>query len=199
MTNKFNPNYKDSGVGMLTKKIGDEMANKKYSILEFKRSKTQLIAKLSGWSGLIPTGTVIRGCKTETCMLGGGDEHVGMVGHMTNVVSRGPDDYISATYWIWHNNWLRNADRSIDIGNGFGKIGQYMIDKRMFDSKMIERRWMATPWITVTKNQSGAITDVKSLLPQLDDMDPLGEFWVSLYLPEEIRSQLGSAKKISKA
>lgn len=51
------------------------------------------------------------------------------------------------------------------------------------------RQWMATPWVRVTRDASGKITDAVSLLPAVDDMDPMNaQFQVTMMiLPEVVR------------
>jgi hypothetical protein len=44
-----------------------------------------------------------------------------------------------------------------------------MVSQKNLD-RGFERQWMATPWLRLTRDNAGKVTDVVSLLPALDDM-----------------------------
>lgn len=83
-----------------------------------------------------------------------GDQHIGFIGHTD----------ADGIVWIYHNNWYRPANEN-------GQHKPYMISDANL-RRGFERQWMATPWIQITRDATGKVTDVKSLVPAIDDMDP---------------------------
>lgn len=134
------------------------------------RTRAELAAKLQSIdNGHIPAGTIVAGLNVRTSAPG--DQHIGMIGHTD------PD----GTIWVYHNNWYRPENEG-------GQRKPYMISDANLRRGYL-RQWMATPWVRVTRDASGKITDAVSLLPAVDDMDPMNaQFQVTMMiLPEVVR------------
>lgn len=126
--------------------------------------------------GLIPAGTLVSGMNTTTS--NPGDQHIGFIGHTD------PD----GTVWIYHNNWYRPENEG-------GARRPYMVSAQNL-ARGFPRQWMATPWIRVTRDRSGHITAVRSLMPQIDDMDPYNaSYRVTLAIPPEVARELASTPR----
>jgi hypothetical protein len=136
------------------------------------QTKAAFIAKLNTiYGGHIPAGTVLAGMNVHTS--NPGDQHVGFIGHVD------PD----GTVWAYHNNWYRPENEG-------GRRKDFMISEDNL-RRGFPRQWMATPWIRITRDANGAITDVKSSLPALDDLDPFNpSYQVTLTIPQEIVQEL---------
>ncbi len=160
--------YREEGVRAMT----GELKAKGAQVTRMPNNEAGFIKKLNEvFGGSIPAGTVISG--NHVTKFDPGMQHIGFVGHTDS----------NGVVWIYHNNWLRPA-------NAGGQRSEHMVSARNLASGM-ERQWMATPWIKVKKDASGKVVDVKSMLPKLDDMDPLNkEFFVNLAVPAEIAKEL---------
>ncbi|MBX3205935.1 MAG: hypothetical protein KF764_12755 [Labilithrix sp.] len=142
------------------------------AVFKMPQTKRPFIEKLvTIYGGRIPAGTVVAGMNVRTSAPG--DQHVGFIGHTDR----------DGTVWIYHNNWYRPANEG-------GQRKPYMVSNENL-RRGFERQWMATPWIRITRDSAGAITDVASLLPALDDMDPFNpSFQVTLAVPSELVREL---------
>jgi hypothetical protein len=136
------------------------------------QAKAAFITKLNTiYGGHLPAGTVLAGMNIHSA--NPGDQHVAFVGHVD------PD----GTVWAYHNNWYRPENEG-------GARKDFMISDENL-RRGFPRQWMATPWIKITRDGSGAVTDVKSLLPALDDLDPFNaSYQVTLVIPQEITREL---------
>jgi hypothetical protein len=160
--------YDQEGVRNLIADVG----GKGGEVSKMPQAKAAFIAKLGGiHGGHIPAGTIVAGMSTKSS--NPGDQHVGLIGHTD------PD----GTVWAYHNNWYRPENEG-------GKRKEHMVSDANL-RRGFPRQWMPTPWIKITRDASGQITDVKSLLPALDDMDPFNAtFQVTLAVPKEIAREL---------
>lgn len=142
-------------------------------VVKMERTPAKFAKQLNGFAnGKLPAGTILAGMNVHTSAPG--DQHIGFIGHSD------PD----GTVWIYHNNWYRPANED-------GARKPFMVSQANLD-RGFERQWMATPWVKLTRDASGKITDAKSLLPALDDMDPFNEsYQVTLALLPESVDELG--------
>jgi hypothetical protein len=62
---------------------------------------------------------------------------------------------------------------------------------KLFLEKGYIRQWMPTPWLRLIRNSAGVVTEIKSLMPQIDDLDPK-QYYVSLAIPKEITVEIAS-------
>ncbi|KAJ3206324.1 hypothetical protein HDU67_008242 [Dinochytrium kinnereticum] len=191
----MSPSYSDLAVAYMKSGIRNAMTqderNTWIANIPLGSKKEAVINKLNQYfNGYIPLGTVIAGCMYADCLGEGGDAHIGFVGDLINVERQPNGKLKSAIYMIYHNNWLRTNNRNQDLPFGLGKLNKYMVDAPMFNSGQLVRQWMATPWLKVSW-EGDKVVDVVSVLPELDDMDPLnGGYLISLLCPKEICSLL---------
>lgn len=136
------------------------------------QTKPEFIAKLNTiYGGHIPAGTLLAGMSIHSS--NPGDQHVGFIGHTDR----------DGVVWIYHNNWYRPENEG-------GARKPHMVSDANL-RRGFPREWMATPWIKIKRGASGAVTDVTSMLPALDDMDPLNrDFQSTLAIPKEIADEL---------
>jgi hypothetical protein len=121
--------------------------------------------------GRLPAGTLVAGMNVNTSLPG--DQHIGFIGHTD------PD----GTVWIYHNNWYRPENEG-------GARRPYMVSDANL-ARGFPRQWMATPWVKVTRDASGRITQARSLLPQIDDMDPMSsEYRMTLAILPEVAGEM---------
>ena len=123
----------------------------------------------------IPTGAVIAGCTVRGCHTeGASDAHIALVG----------DKNHKGEVMIYHNNWLRPSVVR-------GQRHPYMPSLKNFYDRFRPRQWQATPWIRADKDSSGQITDFTTILPELDDLDPLNsKFYTHIIIPPEMVDEL---------
>jgi hypothetical protein len=141
-------------------------------VLKLPQNKAAFATQLQSFAnGALPAGTIVAGMNVKTSAPG--DQHIGFVGHTD------PD----GTVFIYHNNWYRPANEG-------GARKPFMVSDANL-KRGFERQWMATPWIKITRDASGTITKVDSLLPAIDDMDPFNAaFQVTIALLPEIDREL---------
>ena len=121
--------------------------------------------------GHIPAGTLVAGMNVSSAKPG--DQHIGFIGHTD------PD----GTVWIYHNNWYRPESEG-------GARRPYMVSDQNL-RRGFQRQWMATPWIRVRRDATGKIISVRSLMPQIDDMDPTNaEYRVTMAIVPEVLGEL---------
>ncbi len=137
------------------------------------KNKSKAISELNElFSGKLPIGTLINGCLRADCSGEGGDGHIGILGETDQ----------DGVVWVYHNNWYRpNNER--------GQRKPYMVSEAYYNQGLF-RQWMKTPWIKVYRNENGEINDIESLLPALDDMDLLGEYFVTVSVIPELLKDL---------
>lgn len=142
------------------------------AVFKMPQTKKPFIEKLATiYGGHIPAGTIVAGMNVRTSAPG--DQHVGFIGHTDR----------DGTVWIYHNNWYRPANEG-------GQRKAYMVSNENL-RRGFERQWMATPWIRLERDGAGKITDVTSLMPAIDDMDPFNpSFQVTLAVPAELVREL---------
>lgn len=125
--------------------------------------------------GHIPAGTLVAGMNVSSAKPG--DQHIGFVGHTD------PD----GTVWLYHNNWYRPESEG-------GARRPYMVSDANL-RRGFQRQWMATPWIRVRRDAAGRIASVRSLMPQIDDMDPTNaEYRVTMAIVPEILGELAQGQ-----
>jgi len=136
------------------------------------QGKSKFIEKLNTiYGGHVPAGTIIAGMSIHSS--NPGDQHVGFIGNTDR----------DGVVWIYHNNWYRPENEG-------GARKSFMVSDANL-RRGFPRQWMATPWIKITRNSAGQVNDVKSMLPALDDMDPLNaDFQNTLAIPREILNEL---------
>ncbi len=121
--------------------------------------------------GLLPAGTLVAGMNVNTSLPG--DQHIGFIGHTD------PD----GTVWLYQNNWYRPESEG-------GARRPYMVSEQNI-ARGYPRQWMATPWLRVRRDGNGRIVSVKSLMPQIDDMDPYNaSYRVTLAIMPEVAREL---------
>jgi hypothetical protein len=137
-----------------------------------RKNKSKAITELNAlFNGKLPIGTLINGCLRADCSGEGGDGHIGILGETDE----------NGVVWVYHNNWYRPDNEG-------GQRKEYMVSSLYYDQGLF-RQWMKTPWIKVYRNEQGQISDLESLLPALDDMDLLGEYFVTVsVIPELLKS-----------
>jgi hypothetical protein len=161
--------YDQEGVRVMLR----DVSNAGGLMVKLPQNKAGLIASLNTTfnKGVIPAGTLVAGLNVNTSRPG--DQHIGVIG---NVDANG-------TIWIYHNNWYRPENEG-------GVRKPHMISDANIRRGFM-RQWMATPWLTLKRDAAGKITDVKSELPALDDMDPLNaNYQVTLAIIPEVKREL---------
>lgn len=136
------------------------------------QNKAKFIEKLSAiHGGHIPAGTLVAGMSVNSS--NPGDQHVGVIGHTDR----------DGVVWIYQNNWYRPENEG-------GARKPFMVSDENL-RRGFPRQWMATPWIQLIRNASGKITDVKTMIPAIDDMDPFNAgYATTLSIPAEIEAEL---------
>lgn len=123
--------------------------------------------------GHIPAGTFVAGESVKSS--NPGDQHAAIVGH----------EDADGVLWLYQNNWYRPDNEK-------GQRKDFMVSDANL-KKGFPRQWMATPWLKVTRDDSGKVTDVEDMIPAIDDLDPFnGEYQTTLAIPEEIVHDLAT-------
>jgi hypothetical protein len=145
-------------------------------------SKEEIIDMLNkNFSDGIPTGAIIAGCMSENCDGEGFSAHVAIVG----------DKNAENDIMLYHNNWYRP-------NNLKGQRKAHMVSLENFYDLERPRQWMATPWINLTKNDEGLITDFESKLPGIDDLDPLnGDYYIKIALMPDLKKEVDLKSKVA--
>lgn len=167
-----------------------------YALLLPKQPSATYVKQLEKmYGGYLPIGTVVGGCLYENCEGEAGDGHISFVCKVTNVARDAAGLLTKATYHLCHNNWLRrNVDPARPLGGTLGKVGDYLVDQQKFKAGILERQWMDTPWLEFSW-VAGKLTGVRSILPELDDLDPSQGYYVRLAVPVEISNQLQASDR----
>ncbi len=140
------------------------------------RDEAGMLRELNGlWGGRIPAGAIIAGCKRQSCWQAPGDAHAAIVGDV--------DD--DGNILVYHNNWYRPE-------NNGGRWADHMISREYYYDHGWRRQWMPTPWLRLVRDESGAIVDVVSVLPAIDDLDPR-QYHLRIEVPREIALEIGEA------
>lgn len=148
-------------------------------VINLPKSRTEIAAKLKQiFNGKIPVGSFVSGCLNADCSGQAGDGHIALVG---DVDSSG---YIK----IYHNNWYR-PDNHPDR-----RWRPYMIPMDWYN-KGYRRKWMATPWIYIHRDQDNAPRDISVPLPEIDDLDPTN-YYLTLTIPNEILRELRAGQGV---
>jgi hypothetical protein len=160
--------YNQEGVRSLI----DDAKSKGAEVHKMPITSAQFAATLNTMhGGHIPAGTFVAG-ESRTSS-NPGDQHVGIVGHTD----------ADGIVWLYQNNWYRP-----DNEKGVRKA--YMVSDANL-KKGFQRQWMATPWLKITRDASGKVTDVQDMIPAIDDMNPFnGEYQTTLAIPHEILVEL---------
>jgi hypothetical protein len=121
--------------------------------------------------GHLPAGTFVAGESLTSS--NPGDQHVGIVGHTD----------ADGVVWLYNNNWYRPENEG-------GKRMPFMVSDSNL-KKGFPRQWMGIPWLKITRDASGKVTDVQDMIPAIDDMNPFnGEYQTTLAIPREILAEL---------
>lgn len=160
--------YDQEGVRNLIADVGSAGG----STYKMPQNKAKFIEKLNTiHGGHIPAGTLVSGLSITSS--NPGDQHVGIIGHTD----------ASGVVWIYQNNWYRPENEG-------GARKPYMVSDANL-KRGFPRQWMATPWIKITRNSAGKVSDVKTMIPAIDDMDPFNAgYATTLATPREIESEL---------
>jgi hypothetical protein len=160
--------YDQEGVRNLIADVGKKGAE----VSKMPQNKAGFIAALNKMhGGHIPAGTLVAGMSVKSA--NPGDQHIGFIGHTD----------ADGTVCAYHNNCYRPENEG-------GKRKDFMISDANIKRGFL-RQWMPTPWIKITRDASGTVTDVASLLPAIDDMDPFNPgYQVTLAIPDEVAKDL---------
>ncbi|NBX16296.1 MAG: hypothetical protein EBR09_02910 [Proteobacteria bacterium] len=138
-------------------------------VITLPKNPTAIAEKLKTvFGGRIPVGSFVSGCLRPDCSGQAGDGHIALVGDIDSA------GYIK----IYHNNWYR-PDNERD-----GKWRDYMIPLDWYKSGYL-RKWMATPWVYLKRDNTGLPNNIQVRLPAIDDLDPTN-YYVTLSIPAEI-------------
>jgi hypothetical protein len=149
------------------------------TVIELPKTKVDISRALSKvYGGKLPIGTLVSGCLNQDCSGGAGDGHISMVGDLDS----------AGRIQLYHNNWFRPD-------NAGGTWKPHMIPLSWYNAGY-RRKWMATPWIYLTRDGSGSPTDVSVTLPEIDDLDPTNYF-VTIAIPHEITAEMNSGKGVA--
>ena len=135
-------------------------------------TKSKWIAQLNTLAkGALPAGTLVAGLNATTS--NPGDQHIGFIGH----------EDADGTVWVYHNNWYRPENEG-------GKRKPYMVSDANL-KRGFPRQFMGTPWVKLTRNAAGLVTDATSLMPAIDDLDPFNPaYGVELTIIPQVLSEL---------
>lgn len=160
--------YDQEGVRNLIADVGSA-GGKTYKMSQ---NKAKFIEKLNSiHGGHIPAGTLVSGLSITSS--NPGDQHVGIIGHTDR----------DGVVWIYQNNWYRPENEG-------GARKPFMVSEENL-RRGFPRQWMATPWIKLTRSSAGKVTDVKTMIPAIDDMDPFNPgYATTLATPAEIEAEL---------
>lgn len=148
-------------------------------VIELPKTRAAIAQKLkSVFNGRIPVGSFVSGCLRSDCSGQAGDGHIALVGDIDDA------GYIK----IYHNNWYRPDN------NPEKRWLPHMIPMDWYN-KGYRRKWMATPWVYLQRDSTGAPHDIKVRLPEIDDLDPTN-YYVTLTIPSEILNEVRTNKGI---
>lgn len=148
-------------------------------VIQLPKSRAEIAKTVKNlFGGKIPVGSFISGCLRADCSGQAGDGHIALVGDIDE------SGYIK----IYHNNWYRPDN------NPQNRWYPYMIPMDWYN-KGYRRKWMATPWIYLHRDSTGAPHDIKVRLPEIDDLDPTNYF-VTLSIPVEILNEVRANKGV---
>ena len=141
-------------------------------IMKLSTTKSKWIAQVNTLDkGALPAGTLIAGLNATSS--NPGDQHIGFIGH----------EDADGTVWVYHNNWYRPENEN-------GQRKPYMVSDANL-KRGFPRQFMATPWVKLTRDSSGLITDATSLLPAIDDIDPFNPaYGVELTILPQVLAEL---------
>lgn len=135
-------------------------------------NKAKFVQQLNGLAGgALPAGTLLSGLSATSSAPG--DQHIGFIGH----------EDADGTVWAYHNNWYRPENEG-------GARKPYMVSDANL-RRGYPRQFMGTPWVKLTRNAAGQVTDAKSLMPAIDDLDPFNpSFGVTLTIIPQVLREL---------
>jgi hypothetical protein len=164
--------YDQEGVRALISDVGSKGA----SIFKMPQDKAGFLKKLASiHGGHIPAGTIVAGENVHSS--NPGDQHVGVIGHTD------PD----GTVWAYHNNWYRPD-------NEHGQRKPFMVSDENL-KRGFQRQWMAVPWVKLTRDASGNVTDAAYLIPGIDDMNPFNkDYQTTLAITQEIEQDIAAGR-----
>lgn len=129
----------------------------------------------------LPAGAVVAGCTVAHCDTSNyAEAHVSLLG----------DSNHRGELMLYHNNWLRPNSTK-------GVRKPYMVSVSHFYDLERPREWMATPWIRLERNEQGRIKQLHSIMPDLDDLDPLGgKYYISIGLLPSLLSDIEEQREL---
>lgn len=141
-------------------------------VTKLPRTRRDLVAALNALDhGHLPAGMLVAGMNVHSS--NPGDQHVGILGH----------EDADGTVWVYHNNWYRPENEG-------GRRLPFMVSEENLKRGFL-RQWMATPWLKITRDASGLITDAQVLIPAIDDMNPLHpDYQVTVAILPEVAREL---------
>lgn len=161
--------YSAQSVAMLLKKVIDGGGR----FVKLPRDRSGIADKINSvYGGRLPAGAVVGGCLYSDCFKGETGQR-----HSAVIADTGPD----GTVYLYHNNWYRPENEG-------GAWKEHMVS-RYYLERGLKRQWMKTPWIRIIRGADGRVSDVKPLLPAVDDLDPT-QYFISIAIPAEITAEL---------
>lgn len=144
------------------------------------------------FDGKLPTGALVAGCTVKNCQTSEfADAHIAILG----------DKNHRGEIMLYHNNWYRpNANK--------GKRDHYMVSLSSFYDQQRPREWMPTPWIRLivdkqkdteqdTKKGKNTLKDFKSIMPKIDDLDPLNaKYFITIAVFSQMLQELSEGKEL---
>jgi hypothetical protein len=160
--------YDQEGVRNLIADVGGS-GGKTFKMSQNKAKFIEQLNQIHG--GHIPAGTLVAGESIHSS--NPGDQHVGLIGHTD----------ADGVIWVYNNNWYRPENEG-------GARKPYMVSDANL-RRGFPRQWMGIPWLKVTRDASGKVSDVKTMIPAIDDMDPFNPgYAATLAIPQEIANEL---------
>ena len=123
------------------------------------------------FGGLPPAGTLMVACRKEDCSATAGESFLAFAGDIDS----------SDLLQIYHNNSYAPENRP---------WRPHMIPLEWFRLGFT-RKWMPTPWLSGQRDSRGGLTEIESVLPEIEQLDP-ENYFVSLYVIAEIVEELKS-------
>ena len=129
------------------------------------------------FNGRLPPGILVNGCWLSDCSsTRRGVRHSSMLGHVTR-------EGDALTYWLWHNNWYQPDDDPQHTWR------LHMVSPQNLQQGL-RRQWMATPWLTFRYGAQGEITEIRSEMPAIVDLDPTTRYYITLSIPHQLLEEL---------
>jgi hypothetical protein len=127
------------------------------------------------FGGALPAGTLVSSCRSENCSGHSIDNTLGIVGEVDS----------SELIQVYHNNSYRPENRPWQ---------PHMIPLTWY-RQGYQRKWMPTPWISLSRDAQSVPVEIKTVLPEIEQLDP-ENFRVSLTLIPEILTELKNGQAV---